>query len=146
LLQALAIVSCHRLVRRHLDQRVREPKGVGTDTLDQPLPFKRLEVSVQERARLGGEERLHDADFDIDPGNRGHAQHVSLARSQAVETHRQQAGERGGDGIQVTVVKRRDKLLGEERYTVRESDDPSQRSIRERARALDRQPGDVAGL
>jgi hypothetical protein len=39
LLQALAIVSCHGLVRRHLDQGVREPKGGRTDALDQPPPF-----------------------------------------------------------------------------------------------------------
>jgi hypothetical protein len=126
LLQAFAIVACHGLVRRHLKQGVREPKGIGTDALYQPLPFKRLELSVQEGARIGGKERLHDTDFDIDTGNRGHSQNISLARSQPVETHRQQAGERGGDRIQVTFVKRREELLGEERVTARKSDDPSQ--------------------
>src|SRR4029453_4485808 len=67
------------LIRRHPDQGVTEPEGVRACALEEAPLLHRLEVALQERTRLGGEEPGHGIRVELETHDRRGPEQVALA-------------------------------------------------------------------
>src|SRR5688572_7361327 len=102
-------------------------------------------MALQERTGTRGKELGHGIQFELESDDRGAPEQVALARSQAIEPHREEARERGGDSPYGPVVEGDVQLFGEERIPVRDLDDPAPVIRHDRASAVDDEALDVGG-
>src|SRR5438067_12514669 len=102
--QARPIFASHALIRSKPNQRVTEAESVSAGALDQALTLQRIEMALDERTRVVRKQRTHRVLPQVHGDNGGEAEHVALAGSQTVQSHRQQPSEGAWDQVGGVVV------------------------------------------
>ena len=106
-MQPGAVFPGHALVGGELDQHMAEPEAGPGAASDQLPPLERLEVPLDERVCVLGEQGRQGVAAEVGSNDRRAAQDVALAGAQPVEAHRQQPVERGRDRVDGPVLQRR---------------------------------------